>query len=70
MYAIKHVNFILFLKIVLIIITVLGANYVRWGRTTCPSDNEVLYTGKIYLFLKWNFICVWMILLHIQKDII
>ncbi|XP_060569468.1 uncharacterized protein LOC132727890 [Ruditapes philippinarum] len=25
---------------------VLGANYVRWGRTTCPSDNEVLYTGQ------------------------
>ena len=23
-----------------------GVKYVRWGRTTCPNDTEVLYKGR------------------------
>lgn len=23
-----------------------GVKYVRWGRTTCPNDTEIVYKGK------------------------
>ncbi len=24
-----------------------GAVYIRWGRTTCPSNSELCYAGKV-----------------------
>ena len=31
-----------------------ATNYVRWGRTVCPVDAEIMYSGKYLRFMKGN----------------
>jgi len=30
-----------------------GSTYVRWGRTTCGNNSQLLYEGKIILIINY-----------------
>lgn len=31
----------------------IGRNtYIRWGKTSCPEDNELVYKGRLLIILK------------------
>lgn len=32
-----------------------GVVYIRWGRTTCPSDNSVVYQGRRLLTKRFAY---------------
>ena len=40
----------------LCVCTGIGSSYVRWGRTTCPEDNELTYKGNACLIFILNCI--------------
>jgi len=33
-----------------------GSTYVRWGRTTCGNNSQLLYEGQVMLIINYIYI--------------